>query len=278
MQRCSAVMPLNVPTRSSTTLTVRRRVGLVVGLRSFLRGVAFTITTPAVWPLAMVPVATATALTAAFGVACVKWIPPAIEGIFGGSGALSKALSIFVQVGVTGVALVVAVMLAVALAQPLSGVALEAIVRRQEHALGMPPRPEASFWTSVVGSLSSLLLGVTISAPILVALIVVTWAFPPAAIVTVPLKLLVLAVVLAWDLCDYPLSMRGVPLAGRAALLAQSPAAVVGFGAALALISLVPCGLFLILPAGVAGATQLLAELERQDDGAALPPRSEADM
>lgn len=241
----------------------RRSLGLAAGLRAFFRGVAFTVKTPSVWPLALVPIATATALTAALGVACVAWIPPAIAEAIGASGAFGKALSVVAQVGATGLALFVAIVLAVALAQPLSGVALEAIVRRQEHALGMPPRAEAKFWTSVIGSIASLLLGVLISAPIFLGLFLVTWIFPPAALVTVPLKLLVLAVVLAWDLCDYPLSMRGVPLSKRAALMARNPFAILGFGAALALISLVPCGLFLILPAGVAGATHLLADLDR---------------
>jgi CysZ protein len=236
------------------------------GVRAFFRGVAFTIQTPPVWPLALVPIATATALTAGFGFACVKWIPPAISNAIGAHGALGTALSILVQVSATGVALLLAILLAIALAQPLSGVALEAIVRRQEQVLGMPPRPEAGFWTSVTGSLSSLLLGVAISAPIFVVLVIVTWAFPPAAFVTVPLKLLVLAAVLAWDLCDYPLSMRGVPLSKRTSLMARDPGAVLGFGAALALVSLVPCGLFLILPAGVAGATHLLADLDRSGD------------
>jgi uncharacterized protein involved in cysteine biosynthesis len=48
--------------------------------------------------------------------------------------------------------------------------------------------------------------------------------------------------------------------------MARDPGAVLGFGAALALVSLVPCGLFLILPAGVAGATHLLADLDRSGD------------
>jgi CysZ protein len=99
--------------------------------------------------------------------------------------------------------------------------------------------------------------------PVIVLLSLIELAFPPAAIVTTPLKLGVTGLMLAWDLCDYPLSIRGMPIRTRFALLGRHLAAVMGFGLGLALLSLIPCALLLALPVGAAGATRLVVRLER---------------
>jgi CysZ protein len=101
--------------------------------------------------------------------------------------------------------------------------------------------------------------------PILALLVVVNIVVPPAVVVTVPLKLVVVALLVAWDLCDYPLSIRGVPIRERVAFMGRNAGAMVGFGFGLALISLLPCALFLAIPAGVAGATRLIATIERAE-------------
>jgi CysZ protein len=90
----------------------------------------------------------------------------------------------------------------------------------------------------------------------------VSFFFPPAAVVTFPLKLLVLALLVAWDLCDYPLSIRGLPVAERIAFVTRNLTAMVGFGFGLGLLSLIPCALVLVLPAGVAGAARLTRRIE----------------
>jgi CysZ protein len=83
--------------------------------------------------------------------------------------------------------------------------------------------------------------------------------------VTVPLKLALCALLVAWDLCDYPLSLRGVTLRARVAFARRHALALVGFGACLAVVSLVPFAILLVLPAGVAGAAKLTVLLERFD-------------
>ncbi|MDZ7588451.1 MAG: hypothetical protein U5J78_04675 [Parasphingorhabdus sp.] len=70
---------------------------------------------------------------------------------------------------------------------------------------------------------------------------------------------------LAWDVCDYPLSVRGLPVRVRVAFLQKHFFPVLGMSAGVALLGLVPCGVLFALPIGVAGATRLLFEIERAE-------------
>jgi CysZ protein len=105
-------------------------------------------------------------------------------------------------------------------------------------------------------------VGYAVGLPLLAVLALVSFLFPPAAVVTFPLKLVVLALLFAWDLCDYPLSLRGMPVAARVALVSRHLGAMLGFGFGLALLSLIPCAPLLALPAGVAGAARLMRRIE----------------
>ena len=101
-------------------------------------------------------------------------------------------------------------------------------------------------------------------------LLLIGLVFPPAIVVTVPLKLTVGALVVAWDLLDYPFGLRGVRVRERIAFIRANFRSVLGFGACASLVLLIPgVGLLVLLPLGVAGATQLVAEVER---GPSLPP------
>jgi CysZ protein len=96
-------------------------------------------------------------------------------------------------------------------------------------------------------------------------LFVVDLVFAPAMVITIPLKLLVTAMLLAWDICDYPLSIRGVSIGTRVSFMKRNVKAMLGFGFALALVALVPCLLLLVLPFGVAGAARLTHSIERYE-------------
>jgi len=252
-----------------------RRPGFVSGLRSLLRGFGFLLGHPRSWPLAAVPLLVLLALATALSTVAVLWLPGIVGGLVGpatstwttvGTAAL-KALSIVA-------AMVLSLVVAFGLAQPLSGPALEGLIRLQEKHLGAPERPPTRFWLDIWRSLQSLLLGYALGLPLLAVLFVVSLLFPPAAIVTTPLKIMVLAFTLAWDLCDYPLTVRGLPVSERFRVLARYRGAVFGFGVALALVSFLPCALFLCLPAGVAGAGRLIWQIdqfERTQGSAATP-------
>jgi CysZ protein len=156
-------------------------------------------------------------------------------------------------------------LLGLALAQPLSGPALERIAREQERALGAPERPPTHFMLDVARSLKSMLLGYACGLPALAILALVSLLLPFAAVVSVPLKLVVTAFIISWDLCDYPLSIRGLRVRRRLDLIFSYKGAVLGFGVGLAACALVPCLLFLFLPAGVAAAARLMWEVEQYE-------------
>ena len=171
-----------------------------------------------------------------------------------GAGALRFVLSLL--------AIVAAGMVAAWLTPPLSGPALERIVVAREQSMGVPERPPVSFLTELWCGLRAQVLGLLVGGPVLLVLWLVTLAVPPLAAVTVPLKLVTVSALVSWSLLDYPLSLRGLRLRQRLALLGSGFLAVLGFGAAVTLIFAIPLGAVVLLPAGVAGAAEIAARLE----------------
>jgi CysZ protein len=82
-------------------------------------------------------------------------------------------------------------------------------------------------------------------------------------VVTVPLKFLVGAWLLAWNFLDYPLSVRGCGVRHRLRWVFTHFGAVTAFGLVWAMLLIVPGIFLLILPMGVAGATRLVVAAER---------------
>lgn len=229
-------------------------MGLLRGIGAFFGGVAFVVGTPRLWLRAMAPVLTALVLTTALGAVGV-WQAMALAHRVWGGGVAATILG----VGLCVAAVLLALVVGVSLAQPLSGWALDGIVRAQRTALSLPPAADAGGPKVILGSLASALIAVAIGVPVVVSLTAIGWLFPPAAIVTLPLKVLVAGVLLAWDLLDYPLAARGVTLGGRARWCAIHWGSVVGFGLCAALVFAIPGLGLLALPCGVAGATRLVA-------------------
>jgi CysZ protein len=238
------------------------RVRVVEGLIAPWRGLGWIASTPSVWGLAIVP---ALVLLVVSGVA-------ASLGVWGVEALavphLLKAVSWvwvawLLRVVLWLVAVVVGLFVGLALAQPLSGPALEALARKQGLALGAAPMPEGPFFPSMLRSLRVTLFGLAVTLPLIALLTVIGVIFPVATIVTVPLKLLVSACMLAWDVFDYPLSVRAAGVRARLAWFSANFGAALGFGASLAIIGLIPLAGLLFLPAGVAGATRVVVESER---------------
>jgi CysZ protein len=258
-----------VPKAPAPLAKAPARPGFGAGVLAIFSGIGFIAKTPEVWPLALVPVAIGSALFAALSGVAIKLIPPLFTAWLGGTSGLLAAV---LGVVATAIAVVVAGFVGFGLAQPLSGPALERLVRRAEAKDGAPAWPPTSFIEDVLRSLGSLLASAAFGVPLLALLFVVGFVFPPAVVVTFPLKLVVLALLVAWDLCDYPLSIRGLPIRTRLAFMRRNIGAMVGFGLGLALLSLLPCLLLLALPAGVAGAARLIVAIERVE-AAELGPR-----
>lgn len=225
------------------------------GLRAFIGGVGFVVGTPRLWPLALVPVLTCLVLFVAFG-ALGLWAASQIPVTEGWSAVGAWLLRLLASI----VALLVAGVLGVSLAQPLSGWALDRLVRAQEQALGLPQHPPQRALEQLARSLGVTMLGLAVSVPVLGGLAALSFFVPAVAVVCVPLKLGVLAMLAAWDLLDYPFSQRGLGPVARLAWIRDRFGRVLAFGLSAAVVLLIPgVGLF-VLPMGVAGAARLVAE------------------
>jgi CysZ protein len=85
--------------------------------------------------------------------------------------------------------------------------------------------------------------------------------FPPAIVVTLPLKLLVAAFSLSWNLLDYPLTLRGVRMRDRLRLFRAHKRTTLSFGVGFAVLFWLPCFQVVMLPVGVVAATRLVWQL-----------------
>ena len=244
-------------------------LGFFAGVRALFGGVGFVVSTPSAWGWSMIPALVATLL---FGGATAL-------AIWGGS-ALSERivtdaaahgwsmLGMWVlRILFWALGIVLAFVVAMSLAQPLSGFALDAVARKQELALGGRVWPDQPVLTSALRSLRVSLTGLFVGLPILAVLALVTVFFPPAAVVTVPLKFVVAGVLTAYDLLDYPLSLRGEDVGARLRFIAANFPAVLGFGVAAAAVMLIPGGALFLLPFGVAGAARLVKAGAKGEEG-----------
>jgi CysZ protein len=226
---------------------------------AFVGGIAFVFTTPSMWPLAAVPAFVLTILLiglTALGIWGAAELSDLLIGpdreVWGEIGywVLTVVLSL--------VALLIALVLALALAEPFSAFALERISLAQQRAVtgtaAEPPSLLLAIWLSV----SCITFSVTLGGAALVTLFVVNFIFPPAVVVTVPLKMLVLSWMIAWNLLDYPLSLRGMGLSARLHWVWEHFGAFTMFGFLWSMLAIVPGVILVFLPMGVAGATQLV--------------------
>jgi CysZ protein len=219
---------------------------------------AFVIGTPRVWPRAAVPVLVALLLLTGLGSLAV-WGALRVAHALVDAPLGACALGVLFALP----ALLVALVLVLALAQPFSGWALDGIVRAQRRAIGLPALPEAPVRAAMVSSLGAALGAFVVGTPLVAALAIVGWAWPPAMVVTVPLKFVVAALLVAWDLADYPLAMQGLRVRERLRWSGRNLGAVLGFGLAATLFFAVPGLGLLVLPCGVAGATRLVRDVSR---------------
>jgi len=228
-------------------------MGFFSGAGAFFSGLGFIVVTPRMWPRAMVPVLAALVV---FG------------GLMAGGiyGAMAYTHGVYVVLLAVPVA-ILSVVLALSLATPLSGWALDGIVRAQRRALGLPELPAASVLAATLSSIRAALFALLVGTPVIVLLTLVGWVAPPAGVVTVPLKLYVGALMVAWNLADYPLAMQGAGVGARLRWVGRHFGSFNGFALASVAFFLLPGLGLLALPFGVAGAARLVG-LET-----AAPPR-----
>lgn len=246
--------------------TIDHPVGFRVGFASVFRAFGFLLRAHRLWPIACVPgllllvLAAAAVGGALFGLrpAIVAWLSP--EGT--GAAAVGATIAGWL---LSALAALAGLLVAVALTPPLSAPALERIVTERERTLAAPERRPLGFFVEMWFGLKAQLFAAAFAVPLLTALWVVDLLAPPAAVVTVPLKIIVVAFALAWNLLDYPLTLRGVGLRDRLSLLRAYKGATFGFGVAFAALFWLPCFQVLMLPVGVAAATELVWRLLERD-------------
>ena len=151
--------------------------------------------------------------------------------------------------------------LALALAPVLSAPALERIVHVVERNAGAPPRAPLGFWRELGCGLCSIGGALCVALPVYTLLWFVGFVFPPATVVTLPLGAFAAALLVAWSLFDYPLTLRGFGFRARLALVREHFACVAGFGAVFALAFTLPCCAVALLPIGTVAATRLSCRL-----------------
>ncbi len=234
------------------------KAGFTAGLKAPFQGVRFLARRPDLWLLSMVPATIAVVVAALLASASVAWLPGLASRLVGPASTWYGNLGATIAaVGLTVLGVLLSVALALLLAQPLSGPALERLARAVELDMGAPPRPVVPIWREIGRSAIGSLLGLCAGLPVLAVLTVVSLVFPVTAWVTFPLQILVSGLMVTWDLMDYPFTVRGWSLRHRLAWLRNHLPAVVGFGLSLGVLLLVPCVHVLLLPAGTAGATWL---------------------
>lgn len=252
--------------RAQQGFTTKAGLGFFSGVRAVFGGLGFVVSTPSVWGWALVPVVIATLLFGGAGAAAL-WagteLSARLVGEAGGAWLTFGLWALRIVLWVVG--LLVAFVLAMSLAQPLSGFALEAIAKKQEASLSGRERawPEQPAVAGFLRSLRVTFTALAVGLPILAVLGAITLLFPPASVVTIPLKFVVTGILAAYDLLDYPFSLRGRGVRDRIGFIRDNFAAVLGFGVTTAALLLVPGMGLLLLPFGVAGAARLVREREQ---------------
>jgi CysZ protein len=239
--------------------TARRSLGVGDGLRAFGGGIGFIVGTPRVWGYALVPFLMMTVLACGFGWLGVWLAGQTGTAVFGSdAGFWGQTGSWALSIVAGAVCLLIAVLLAILFAQPLSGFALEAIARAQEKELTGWTVPQPPFLSALFLALRIALVTLIVGGSVGGVLFAVGIVFQPALVITVPLKFLLGGWLLAWNFVDYPLSLHGLGVGARLAWAGRHWEAFTAFGLAWAVLLLVPGVFLLVLPMGVAGAARLV--------------------
>ncbi len=242
------------------------RPGIGRGFGSLFRAIAYLMKRPHLWLFALVPALIACVLVALALSAAIGWLQPWVlqalpksESWYGRFGTELLSWVATLLVGLMGL------VAALALTPPLSAPALERLVTERETELGIVPRTSIGFWNEMGCGVRAQVFAAIFALPLLCLLWFLELLVPVLSVVTVPLKFLVTALGLAWNLFDYPLTLRGVRMRDRFQLIKQHLRPCLGFGLAFAMLFWIPCLGTFLLPVGVIAATEVVWEILRSD-------------
>lgn len=235
-----------------------------LGFRALFAGFRRLTGLPASYPFAVVPALIFIVLEAAFVILSLRTLSPRVHEALAGDGFIrnfgATALSWLSLV----VGSIVGWFVAALLTPVLSAPALERIVGLVERELGAPPRPSLGVLGEFACGLRAAAMGMALFVPPVLVLTLLEFALPPVTIVTTPLKFVLGALGVSWNLLDYPLTLRGIGSRERLAFVKEHAASALGFGVAFGLSFWLPCCGILLLPVGVASATELYDTLTRK--------------
>ena len=118
---------------------------------------------PSLWAISLVPVALFLGGWLLFGGLGVAYLPGLVGAAVGPTDSAVGGLGLGLLKVISGVlALGLGALVALVVAQPLSGPALASLVRSQERRLGAPARPETPFFRDMIQSVQSVLIGLAI--------------------------------------------------------------------------------------------------------------------
>lgn len=234
-----------------------------LGFRALFSGFRRLARLPKSYPFVLVPALVFAVLEVSFVALSWRVLSPWVRGALSGHSALQNVGASALSWLSVAVGSLIGWFLAALLTPLLSAPALERIVGLVEADLGAPPRRALGVLGEFACGLRATALGAALFVPPVLALTLLEFAAPPVSIVTTPLKLALGALGISWNLLDYPLSLRGIGARQRVVFVKTHGASALGFGAAFALSFWLPCCGILLLPVGVAAATELYDTLTR---------------
>lgn len=242
--------------------------GFALGANSLLVAFKRLLSTPALWPYALLPCVTLVGLTAlllAFAADPLVTLALARTGLDSADTWYGSTGRVVVSSVLWLTSALVALWIGAVTTPPLCAPALEHLVRAEERELHAVPRPKLSIWAEWSAGLQAQAVALVFSAVTWGALTLLNVLLPALAVVTLPLSVLAVAAALAWSLLDYPLTLRGIKAKRRVRLFARQPLAILGFGVPFALLFWFPCSGVLLLPVGAIAATRVVWQLAERD-------------
>ncbi|CAF2328564.1 unnamed protein product [Rotaria sp. Silwood2] len=238
--------------------------GFISGILAPFQGFHFILTHSSTWSRALVPAILFTLIILILAIIGIWGMNIITYRLFQKFSSRWTHIGIWIlRIVLYIVVMCLSLIIALIIAQPLSSPALESLVRAQERYLKYPNRPEESFWSSVWRSIRIAIISLLISFFIFIILTLIELFFPPAVIITTPLKFLATGFIIAYDIIDYPLSLHLFGVRERTPWFRHYLWTTLGFGLALEVIFLIPGAFLLLLPAGVCGATRIVVAAER---------------
>ena len=244
----------------------RQLIGFARGFAAPFGAARRLLGQPRALPWSLVPALVFLLLEVAFVALSWRFLKPAVSEQLAHVHWLPHSLALGASWLAAALSLVLGWLLAMFLAPVLSAPALERIVFITEAELGAPPREPLGFFAEFWCGARALLSSLAVTLPLVLALSLLELLLPPIVVVSFPLKLLLGVLGVAWGLFDYPLTLRGIGTRQRFQFMRQHFPVVLGFGCGFSLVFWLPCFGLLMLPVGVAAATQLYWEIEQSEN------------